>query len=210
MNCQGGHIMPYQSSDFHRKEDWLKRGFTIPFDKQLYSIGYDFHAGTGTAGSGSDNGNVFGIINYKDTSHGRDQTFTYDALNRLTSAQNAGTNCAAQVLYGNLEYWGNNYTYDAWVNLTGKTKITTACSGEGLDVNADAHNWIHANSGQDYKYDAAGNMTFNATPPTQTYTYDQENRLTGANGYTYTYDGDGNRVRKRKTNQRIKYCRTKR
>ena len=48
----------------------------------------------------------------------------------------------------------------------------------------------------DYHYDAAGNMTFNATPPTQTYTYDQENRLTGAAGYTYTYDGDGNRVRK--------------
>jgi YD repeat-containing protein len=45
-------------------------------------------------------------------------------------------------------------------------------------------------------YDAAGNMTFNATAPTQTYTYDQENRLTGAAGYTYTYDGDGNRVRK--------------
>ena len=39
-------------------------------------------------------------------------------------------------------------------------------------------------------------MTFNATPPTQTYTYDQENRLTGAAGYAYTYDGDGNRVRK--------------
>jgi RHS repeat-associated protein len=39
-------------------------------------------------------------------------------------------------------------------------------------------------------------MTFNATPPTQTYTYDPENRLTGAAGYAYTYDGDGNRVRK--------------
>jgi len=39
-------------------------------------------------------------------------------------------------------------------------------------------------------------MTFNATPPTQNYSYDQENRLTGAAGYAYTYDGDGNRVRK--------------
>jgi len=39
-------------------------------------------------------------------------------------------------------------------------------------------------------------MTFNATPPTQAYAYDQENRLTGAAGYSYTYDGDGNRVRK--------------
>jgi hypothetical protein len=28
-------------------------------------------------------------------------------------------------------------------------------------------------------------MTFNATPPTQAYTYDQENRLTRAAGYTY-------------------------
>src|SRR4029077_11300343 len=26
--------------------------------------------------------------------------------------------------------------------------------------------------------------------------YNQENRITGANGYTYTYDGDGNHVRK--------------
>ena len=33
-------------------------------------------------------------------------------------------------------------------------------------------------------------------PDGQTYTYDEENRLTGAAGYTYTYDGDGNRVRK--------------
>ena len=70
-----------------------------------------------------------------------------------------------------------------------------ACAGENLSVTADARNWIHA-SGTDYQYDAAGNMTFNATPPTQTYSYDQENRLTGAAGYAYTYDGDGNRVRK--------------
>ena len=89
--------------------------------------------------------------------------------------------------------WGNSYEYDAWGNLLQKT--VTKCGAENLIVTADAHNWIHA-SGTDYQYDAAGNMTFNATPPTQTYTYDQENRLTGAAGYAYTYDGDGNRVRK--------------
>jgi len=38
-------------------------------------------------------------------------------------------------------------------------------------------------------------MTFDATA-SLSYTFDQENRLTGAAGYTYTYDGDGNRVRK--------------
>ena len=45
-----------------------------------------------------------------------------------------------------------------------------------------------------YAYDAAGNMTSDG--PSRTYTYDQENRITGAAGYTYTYDGDGNRVKK--------------
>ncbi len=30
MSCQGGHIMPYQSTDLHKKEDWLERGVTIP------------------------------------------------------------------------------------------------------------------------------------------------------------------------------------
>jgi RHS repeat-associated protein len=100
------------------------------------------------------------------------------------------------VLGGNKKFWGNTYSYDAWGNLTNKTKIGTACAGENLVVTADAHNWIHATGGADYLYDAAGNMTFNATPPTQTYSYDQENRLTGAAGYAYTYDADGNRVRK--------------
>src|SRR5579864_1802253 len=157
----------------------------------VFSIGYDFHSGTGTAGSGADNGNVFGITNYKDQN--RKQTFTYDLLNRLISAQNAGTDCAATVIGGKSEYWGNSYGYDAWGNLLQKS--VTKCGAENLIVTADAHNWIHA-SGTDYQYDAAGNMTFNATPPTQNYTYDQENRLTGAAGYAYTYDGDGNRVRK--------------
>ncbi len=155
----------------------------------VFSIGYDFHLGNGT--SGADNGNVFGITNYKDNT--RNQTFTYDLLNRLASAQNAGTNCAATTVNGATEYWGNSYGYDAWGNLLQKS--VTKCRAENLLVTADAHNWIHA-SGTDYQYDAAGNMTFNATAPAQTYSYDQENRLTGAAGYAYTYDGDGNRVRK--------------
>jgi hypothetical protein len=53
-----------------------------------------------------------GIANYKDNT--RNQTFTYDALNRLASARNAGTDCIATVLGGLKKFWGNNYTYDAW------------------------------------------------------------------------------------------------
>jgi len=46
-----------------------------------------------------------------------------------------------------------------------------------------------------YSYDAAGNMTHDATTNTN-YSFDQENRITGAGAYTYTYDADGNRVEK--------------
>src|SRR5262249_27625548 len=53
--------------------------------QSVFSIGYDFHLGNGN------NGNVFAILNNRD--HNRDQTFTYDLLNRLISAQNAGTDC---------------------------------------------------------------------------------------------------------------------
>jgi RHS repeat-associated protein len=148
----------------------------------LYSIGYDFHVGNGN------NGNVFGITNYKDTTHGRDQTFAYDALNRVISAQNAGTDCSATTVNGKTEYWGNSYGYDAWGNLLQKT--ITKCGAENLQVAALPNNRLSG-----YGYDAAGNMTADPTDNV-TLNYDQENRITGASGYAYTYDGDGNRVRK--------------
>jgi RHS repeat-associated protein len=188
----GGAAAITSSFTYNKRLQPLTMSATAP-SQTVFSIGYDFHAGNGTAGSGTDNGNVYGITNYKDTTHGRDQTFTYDALNRLISAQNAGTNCATMVLGNKTEYWGNSYGYDAWGNLLQKN--VTKCGAENLSVTADAHNWLHA-SGTDYQYDAAGNMTRNVTPTVQAYTYDEENRLTGAAGYTYTYDGDGNRVRK--------------
>jgi YD repeat-containing protein len=130
----------------------------------VFSIGYDFHLGNG------DNGNVFGITNYKDSN--RNQTFTYDPLNRVISAQNAGTDCTAKVLQNKTEYWGNSYTYDAWGNLLGKT--ITKCGAENLNLTADAHNWIHG-PGTDYRYDAAGNMTYDATANLN-YTFDRGGR----------------------------------
>ncbi len=117
-----------------------------------------------------------------------------DALNRLTTAQNAGTDCNATVLQNKTKYWGNSYTYDAWGNLLNKT--ITKCGAENLPVTADAKNQIHASSSSGlpgYQYDAAGNMTYDATENVNL-VFDQENRLTGASGYTYTYDADGNRV----------------
>src|SRR5215468_12347330 len=130
----------------------------------VFSVGYDFHLGVG------DNGNVFGITNNRDTS--RNQTFTYDALNRLTSAQNAGTDCSQTTINGKTEYWGNSYGYDPWGNLLQKT--VTKCSAENLSVSAFVNNQLSG-----YSYDAAGNMTHDATTNTN-YSFDQENRITGA------------------------------
>src|SRR5229473_1789314 len=110
------------------------------------------------------------------------------ALDRLTSAQNAGTNCATTTVNGKTEYWGNSYGYDAWANLLAKT--VTKCGAENLSLTALANNQISG-----YTYDAAGNMTHDATSGLN-YTYDVENRITGSGGYAYTYDGDGNRVEK--------------
>jgi RHS repeat-associated protein len=152
----------------------------------VFSIGYDFHVGNGA--TGANNGNVWGITNYKDNS--RNQSFTYDSLNRLTSAQNAGTDCTKKTLNLNqTEYWGNNYGYDPWGNLTSKT--VTKCSAEHLNAPALVNNQLSG-----YGYDAAGNMTSDPTDGGIALSYDQENRIQSTAGYTYTYDADGNRVKK--------------
>jgi RHS repeat-associated protein len=150
----------------------------------VFSIGYDFHLGNG------DNGNVYGITNNKDNT--RNQTFTYDQLNRLASAQNAGTDCTQSTANGKAKFWGNSYSYDAWGNLTDKT--VTQCGSENLHLTADVQNRVHTKAGADFSYDAAGNMTYDASG--LNYTYDAENRITGAGGFTYTYDDEGNRVEK--------------
>jgi hypothetical protein len=171
----GGAAAITSAFAYNKRLQPLTMSATTP-SQTLYSIGYDFHVGSGN------NGNVFGITNYKDTTHGRDQTFTYDALNRVISAQNAGTTCSATTVNGRTEYWGNSYGYDAWGNLLNKS--VTKCSAENLSVAALTNNQLSG-----YGYDAAGNMTNDPTDGI-TLNYDPENRLTGASGYTYTYDGD--------------------
>jgi RHS repeat-associated protein len=161
--------------------------------QKIFDLTYDFHEGNG------DNGNVFGITNNRDNT--RSQSFTYDALNRLISAQNAGTDCSQLALNGGTKFWGNNYVYDSWGNLLQKIPTKSSpqspaqCKSENLMVTADAQNRIHANSAPDYGYDAAGNMTQDASTG-NSYRYDAENRITGTGGFTYTYDADGNRVEK--------------
>ena len=166
---------------------------TTPGQQKVFAIGYDFHLGNGT--SGSDNGNVWGITNFKDPD--RSESFTYDALNRLTSAQTAGTDCSAVLVDGSTKNWGNNYSYDAWGNLLAKTPTKCGALNASWAVNTKNQllNSVDAASHpiNTYTFDAAGNLTNDGI---LSYNYDAENRLTGANGFTYTYDAGGNRVKK--------------
>jgi RHS repeat-associated protein len=151
----------------------------------VFSLCFDFHLGVAIstthcsflASSLGDNGNIDQIVNNRDTT--RTQIFTYDSLNRITSGESNGTQ------------WGENFTIDAWGNLTNRSLPSGKTSYEALDCPANAANQLTACS---LTYDAAGNVISNG--PTSTYSYDAENRLITTSGYTYTYDGDGKRVKK--------------
>ncbi|MBI3662048.1 MAG: RHS repeat-associated core domain-containing protein [Acidobacteria bacterium] len=137
---------------------------------------YGFNLGT------ANNGNVASIANSRDIA--RSQSFTYDELNRIKTAQ---TQATAQP-----HCWGEIFTYDIWANLLtigGIQPQYNGCTQESLSVGATTKNQISG-----YTYDAAGNLINN--PGVATYSYDAENRMTTTAGVTYTYDGDGRRVKK--------------
>jgi RHS repeat-associated protein len=106
----------------------------------------------------------------------RNQSFTYDSVNRIARGQSSGT------------HWGETFTIDAWGNLTNETGIAGKTSHEGLNTSAGTNNQLSG-----FGYDAAGNMTSNGSA---SYVYDAENRLVWTSGYRYLYDGDGDRVEK--------------
>jgi RHS repeat-associated protein len=137
----------------------------------IMSRSYNFGLGT------SDNGNVVSISNCRDTN--RTQNFTYDGLNRIQAGYTSGPN------------WGEDFTIDAWGNLTNRALHPGKTISEPLNAPALPNNQLTG-----FGYDAAGNMTSNGT---DAYTYDAENRMTKFVGVTtnnYSYDGDGQRVKK--------------
>jgi RHS repeat-associated protein len=130
--------------------------------------------------NGGNAGHVFSITNNLNNS--RTQKFTYDQLNRITSAgtfTTTGGYC-----------WGYQYTYDAWANLTSQSGWTpnyNGCSQTVMNpVTADVNNHISA-----FSYDAAGNATGETG---FAYTWDAESQLKTDGTFTFGYDGDGHRV----------------
>lgn len=70
----------------------------------------------------ANNGNISSITNNLNT--GRSQSFTYDNMNRLASAQSQATTGA--------DCWGDSYGYDRYGNLL--TMSVTKCSAQNLSV----------------------------------------------------------------------------
>jgi RHS repeat-associated protein len=137
----------------------------------IMSRSYNVGLGTG------DNGNVNSITNCRDTN--RSQNFTYDSLSRIQSAYTTGSN------------WGEDFTIDAWGNLTNRALHSGKNTYESLNAPALPNNQLSG-----FGYDAGGNMTSNGGAA---YTYDAEDHLTkfvGGSTNNYSYDGDGQRVEK--------------
>ncbi len=145
----------------------------------LLDLTYNFNYGAG------DNGNAASITNNIDGT--RSQTFTYDALNRLATAQTGGTHATSPS-----HCWGESYTYDAWANLLSIGVSNTSyngCTQEGFSQSMTASNQVSG-----FSYDDAGNQM--GIPGGGSYAYDAENHLVSTAGVNYTYDGDGERVEK--------------
>jgi RHS repeat-associated protein len=142
----------------------------------LMDLTYGYNLGV------ADNGNVMQITN--NLNMARTQTFSYDSLNRISSALTQGDS-------GSL-CWGLDYSYDVYANLLSMSLDTSrpTCSWTTLNAGVDAHNRL-TNPG--LSYDAAGNVLSDAST---SYAWDAESELKTAAGISYTYDGDGRRVQK--------------
>ena len=149
------------------------------------SIGYDTQyrivsLSTGTVqnlsySSYDANGNITGITNVLDAT--KNKAFTYDTLDRLSSATASGI-------------WGSlGWTYDGVGNR--QTENSNSYTY------APNTNKLAGANGNTYGYDNNGNTT---TEGSRQYIYNQNQRLiqvnNGATTASYTYNGNGQRVKK--------------
>jgi RHS repeat-associated protein len=143
--------------------------------------------------SGHNNGNVMGITNNVDAT--RSQTFAYDHLNRILTAETTSTFATSPG-----HCWGEAYVYDNattgefgnLTNINAASSAYTGCTQESLSVTASTlgNNQL---SVAGFSYDASGNVL---TDGTSTYAWNAEGEIKTAAGVNYRYDGDGDRIEK--------------
>ena len=147
-------------------------------------------------GTASNNGNVLSQRIRVGASLNQNQAYTYDALNRLTTAAESGSGAA----------WSQTYAYDRY----GNRRVTAGAShgsNQALtpqstaDIAAGTNRLAGTKGVNTVAYDAAGNLK--ADWAANAFKYDGDNRLvafdhpTGTDSDTaYAYDGEGRRVRK--------------
>jgi RHS repeat-associated protein len=155
----------------------LKSG-TNPNYNNLQNISYTY----------DDVGNVLTITDAAAVGGSQTQTFTYDFLDRLVTAQASGGSGGT--------YGPENYTYNTIGNLMSKGGVSY-----GYNDPAHKHAVTHLGGVQKYWYDANGNQTKRVIgSDTYDLVYDAENRLTqvkknGSVIASFVYDGDGKRVK---------------
>jgi RHS repeat-associated protein len=124
---------------------------------------------------------------------GRDTSYTYDALYRLSGAVTQGAT--------NFPKWGLSWSYDRYGNRLSQTPSSgcvapMVCPGNSLSFSTSGG--ALTNRQDSMCFDANGNLLAETAPPcpAPTYVYDGENRLVNYQNASYTYDSAGMRVTK--------------
>ena len=123
------------------------------------------------------------------------QTYGYDMVNRLKTAQESAGGTAAWKITSNYDQWGNRWVSDPASDPTATFGVTLNPFTPTVATKFNAKNQMMV-TGAASDYDAAGNQLAGYS-----LAYDAENRVVSAaansNGTaTYAYDGDGRRVTK--------------
>jgi len=138
-----------------------------------------------------DQGNVLTVVDTAAFGGSQTQTFTYDALNRLLTAQAAGGSHGT--------YAQRSYVYNNAGNIDSFEGVTQHYL-DGAHKHAVTHVGGTTEAHRKYWYDQNGNATRRINGSQDiTLAYDAENHVTSITGSginaSYVYDGDGNRVK---------------
>lgn len=130
------------------------------------------------------------------------QTYAYDSLNRLQSAQETVSSSQTWKQTFSYDRYGNRRFDTANNNTTTLGSCTTAVCNPTVNT---ANNRF--SSGQGYSYDATGNLTVDAEG--KQFLYDAENHQKEVRNSQnqpiglYSYDGDGKRVKKNSSTETV-------
>lgn len=199
----GNGLFEHTVYDSNRLQPLLIGLGTSVTDQSLLRIDFSYYSGArGSQGQliPDNNGNIRSqSISMPGLS--LSQSYEYDGVNRLTSAQE-NNSAGAQT-------WKQSYTYaDETSNNSqyGNRRVDSDPSNTTLNVLPAENPQIdplsnRIKAGQGYAYDAAGNLKDTATGHHNA--YDAENHIvnydggaTITGGASYSYDGDGRRVKK--------------